>query len=235
MIIDSSSMLKSLNEFFHDFDWLSFFSRYTRTSKFSDRLYIRIEDESIQMFNASVNWWMTIDSRTSFIALRIAMNRWIIVDDKAFISIMRKYASKTSNVSIKSSKFIELFNVLKIICRVDFESISNIFATMIAYTWERDSWYRSIVFIEWWVSTKTMLTLIFILTAYCLNSRTINCLFAFDVIISSDSRYVSIQQTRSWFHTCRAMIFFNYLSIWKRTVSFITCRIDLLTSDLTSR
>jgi hypothetical protein len=235
MIADSSSTLKSLNESFHDSDWLSFFSRYTRTSEFSDRLWIRIEDESFRVFNASINWRMTIDLRTLFIALRIAMNLWMIIDDETFISIMRRYVSNTSNVSIKSSRFIESFNVLKIICRIEFESISNIFATMIAYTRRRSSWYRSIISIKWWVSTKTVLILIFILTAYCLNSRTINCLLASDVIRSSDSRYVSIQQTRSWSHTCRAIIFFSHWSAWKRIVSFIKCRIDLFTSDLISR
>jgi hypothetical protein len=164
--------------------------------------------------------------------LRIAINRWMIVDDEAFISIMRKYASKTSNVNIKSSKFIESFNVLKILDRIEFKSISNNFATMIAYTRRRDSWYRFIYSIEWWTSTKTMLILIFILIAYCLNSFTMNWLFAFDVIRLKDSRYVSIQQTRSWSYTWRAIIFFSYLSTWKRIVSFIKCRIDLLTSDL---
>jgi hypothetical protein len=145
--------------------------------------------------------------------LCIAMNRWMIVNDETFISIMRKYASKTSNMRIKSSRFIESFNVLKIICKIEFESISNIFATIITYTRRRNSWYRFIISIEWWVSTKTMLTLIFIFAAYCLNFRAINYLFAFDVIRSNDSKYVSIQQTRSWSHTCRAVIFFNYLSI----------------------
>jgi hypothetical protein len=232
MITDSSCTLKSLNEFFHDFDWLSFFSRYTRTSEFSDKLWIRIEDESFRVFNASFKWRMTFNFRSSFIALRIAMNRWIIVDNETFMSIMREYASKTSNVSIKSSRFIESFNVLKVICRIEFESNSNNFATMITYTRRRDSWYRFIISIEWWVSTKTMLILIFIFAAYCLNFRTINCLLASEVIRSKDSKYVSIQQTRSWSHTCRAVIFFNYLSIWKRIVSFITCRISLLTLDL---
>ncbi len=232
MIVDSSFMFKSLNKFFHDFDWQSFLSRYTRTSKFNVRLWIRIEDKSFRVFNALFSWQMTINLRTSFIVLRIATNRWIIVDDETFISIMRRYALNTNNVNIKSSKFIESFNVLKIICRIEFESISNIFATIIAYTRRRDSWYRFIISIKWWVSTKTMLILIFIFAAYCLNSRAMNCLFAFDVIKSKDSRYVSIQQTRSWFHTCRAIIFFNHLSIWKRFVLFITCRIDLLTSDL---
>jgi hypothetical protein len=170
--------------------------------------------------------------RTSFIALRIAMNCWMIVDDETFISIMRRYASNTSNVNIKSSRFIESFNVLKIICKIEFELISNNFARMIAYTRRRDSWYRFIISIVRWALTKTMLILIFILIAYCLNSLTMNCLFAFNVIRSSDSRYMSIQQIRSWFHTCRAIIFFNHLSIWKRIVSFITYRIDLLTSDL---
>jgi hypothetical protein len=175
---------------------------------------------------------MTFNFWTLFIALRIAINRWVIVDDETFISIMRRYASKTSNVKIKSSRFIESFNVLKVICKIEFESISNIFATMIAYTRRRNSWYRFIISIEWWVSTETMLILIFIFAAYCLNFRTINCLFASDVIRSRDSRYVSIQQTRSWFYTCWAVIFFNHLSIWKRIVLFIICRIDLLTSDL---
>jgi hypothetical protein len=159
----------------------------------------------------------------------------MIVDDETFISIMWKYASNMSNVSIKSSKSIESFSVLKIICKLEFESISNNFAKMIAYTWRRSLWYRSIILIEWWISRETMLTLIFILTAYSLNSRTINCLFASDVIKSNDSRYISIQQTRSWFHTCRTIIFFNHLSIWKRIVSFIKCRIDLFTSNLISR
>jgi hypothetical protein len=196
MIAESSSTLKSLNESFHDFDWLSFFSRYTRTKEFSDKLWIRIEDESFRVFNASFSWRMTIDLRTSFIVLRIAMNRWVIVYDETFVSIMREYTSKTSNVSIKSSKSIESFNVLKIICRIDLESISGIFETMIAYTRRRDLWYRSIISIEWWISTETMLILILIIIAYCLNSRAINCLFTSDVIRSSDSRYVSIQQTR---------------------------------------
>jgi hypothetical protein len=187
------------------------------------------------MFNALFNWRVTINFRISFIALRIAMNRWMIVDDETFISIMREYASKTNNVQIKSSRSIESFNALKVICRVEFESISSSFATMITYTRRRNSWYRSIISIEWWVSTETMLTLIFILIAYCLNFRAINCLFAFDVIKSSDSRYVSIQQTRDWFHTCRAIIFFNLLSLWKRVVSFTKCRIELFTSDLISR
>jgi hypothetical protein len=158
MIADSSFMFKSLNKSFHDFDWLSFLSRYTRILKFSDRLWIRVEDESFRMFNASFNWRMTFSFRTSFIALRIAMNRWVIVDDETFISIMREYASKTSNVNIKSSKFIESFNTLKVICKVEFESISNNFATIIAYTRRKDSWYRFIISIEWWVSIKTMLT-----------------------------------------------------------------------------
>jgi hypothetical protein len=184
------------------------------------------------VFNASFLWRMTINLRTSFIVLRIVINRWINVDDETFISIMRRYASNTNNVNIKSSKFIESFNVLKVICKIEFESISNNFATMIAYNRRKNSWYRWIISIEWWVLTKTMLILIFILTAYCLNFRTINCLFLFDVIKSSDSRYVLIQQTRSWFHTCWTVIFFNHLSTWKRIVSFITCRIDLLTSDL---
>jgi hypothetical protein len=140
---------------------------------------------------------MTFNFRTSFIVLRIAMNRWMIVDDEAFISIMRRYVSNTSNMNIKSSKFIESFNVLKVICKIEFESISSNFAMMIAYTRQRNSWYRLIISIKWWALTKTMLTLIFIFVAYCLNSRTINCLFAFDVIRSNDSRYVSIQQTRN--------------------------------------
>jgi hypothetical protein len=140
---------------------------------------------------------MTFNFRTPFIALRIAMNRWMIVDDETFISIMQEYASKTSNVNIKSSNFIELLNVLKVICKIAFESISSNFATMIAYTRRRDSWYYSIISIEWWTSTKTMLILIFILIAYCLNFLTMNCLFASNVIRSSDLRYVSIQQTRS--------------------------------------
>jgi hypothetical protein len=235
MIADSSFTFKSLNESFHDSDWLSFSSRYTRTSKFNERLWIKIEDESFRMFNASFNWQMTFNFRISFIALRIAMNRWMIVDVETFISIMRRYASKTNDVNIKSSKFIESFNVLKIICRIEFESISSNFATMIAYTRRRDSWYRFIISIEWWASTKTMLILIFIFAAYCLNSRAINCLLASDVIKSNYSRYVLIQQTRNWFHSCRAVISFNHLSIWKRIVSFITCRIDLLTSDLISK
>jgi hypothetical protein len=235
MIADSSFMFKSLNESFHDSDWLSFLSWYMKTSEFNDRLWIKIEDESFRMFNASFNWRITCSFRISFIALRIVMNRWIIVDDETFISIMREYASNTSNVSIKSSKSIESFNVLKIICRVEFESISSNFATMIAYTRRRNSWYHFIISIEWWISTKTMLILIFIFAAYCLNSWAINCFFAFDVIRLKDSRYVSIQQTRSWFYTCRTVIFFNHLSIWKRIVSFITCRIDLLTSDLISK
>jgi hypothetical protein len=175
---------------------------------------------------------MTFNFRTSLIVLRIVMNRWMIVDDETFISIMRRYASKTSNVNIKSSKFMKSFNVLKVICKIEFESMSNNFATMIAYTRRKNSWYRFIISIEWWVSTKTMLILIFILIAYCLNSRAINCLLAFDVIKSRNSRYVSIQQTRNWFYTCRAVIFFNHLSTWKRIVSFITCRIDLSTSNL---
>jgi hypothetical protein len=175
---------------------------------------------------------MTFSFWTSFIALRIAMNRWMIVNDEIFISIMRRYASKTSDMNIKSSKFIKSFNVLKIICKVEFKSISSYFATMIAYTRRKNSWYRFIISIEWWTSTKTMLILIFILIAYCLNFLTIYCLFAFDVIRSSDSRYVLIQQTRSWFHTCQTIIFFHYLSIWKRIIAFITCKIDLLTSNL---
>jgi hypothetical protein len=159
----------------------------------------------------------------------------MIIDDETFISIMRRYASKMSNVKIKSSKFIESFNVLKVICKIEFESISNNFATMIAYIQRKNSWYRFIISIKWWVSTKTMLILIFIFAAYCLNSRAINCLFAFNMIKSNDSRYVLIQQTRSWFHTCRAIIFFSHLSIWKRIVLSIKCKIDLFTSDLISR
>jgi hypothetical protein len=178
---------------------------------------------------------MTFSFQISFIVLRITMNRWVIVDDETFISIMRKYASKTSNVNIKSSKFIESFNVLKVICKIEFESISNNFATMIAYTRRRNSWYRFIISIEWWISTKTMLILIFIFAANCLNSRATNCLLASDVIISRDSRYASIQQTRNWFRTCRAIISFNHLSTWKRIASSIKCRIDLFTSDLISR
>ncbi len=159
----------------------------------------------------------------------------IIVGDETFISVMREYAPNTTNVSIKSSRSIESFNVLKIICRIEFELTSGVFATMIAYTSRKYSWYRWIITIDWWVSTKTMLTLIFILNAYCLNSRAVNCLLASDAIRSSESRYVSIQQTRSWFYTCRAIIFFNHLSAWKRIVSFIKCRIDLFTSDLIFR
>ncbi len=98
----------------------------------------------------------------------------MIVDHETFISIMRKYASKTSNVNIKSSRFIKSFNVLKVICRVEFESISSNFATMIAYTRRRNSWYHFIISIEWWVLTETMLILIFIFAAYCLNFRAIN-------------------------------------------------------------
>jgi hypothetical protein len=178
---------------------------------------------------------MTFNFRTLFIVLCIAMNCWVIVDDETFISIMRKYALKTSNVNIKSSKSIESFHVLKVICKIEFESISSNFATMIAYTRRRNSWYRFIISIEWWISTETMLTLIFIFAAYCLNSRAINCLFASDVIKSKDSKYVSIQQTRNWSHTCRAIISFNHLSIWKRIALFIKCRIDLFTSNLISR
>jgi hypothetical protein len=178
---------------------------------------------------------MTFNFRTSFIALRITMNYWMIVDGETFISIMRRYASKTNNVNIKSFKFIESFNVLKVICRIEFESISNNFARMIAYTRRRNAWYRFIISIEWWVSTKMMLTLIFIFAAYCLNSRATNCLLAFDVIRSKDSKYVLIQQTRNWFYTCRAIISFNHLSAWKRIILLIKCRIDLFTSDLISR
>jgi hypothetical protein len=159
----------------------------------------------------------------------------MIVDDETFIFVMREYVSNTSNVNIKSSEFIESFNILKLICKIEFESISNNFATMIAYTRRKDSWYRFIISIKWWILTKTILTLIFILIAYYLNSRAINCLLAFDVIKSSDSRYVLIQQTRNEFHTYHAIIFFNLLSIWKRVVSFIKCRIDLFTSNLISR
>jgi hypothetical protein len=111
--------------------------------KFDDHWFI------VRVFNASFNWRMTIDFRISFIALRITMNRWMIVNVETFISIMQKYASKISNVNIKSSKSIELFNAYKIICKVDFESISNIFATMIAYSRRRNSWYRLIISIEW--------------------------------------------------------------------------------------
>jgi hypothetical protein len=73
---------------------------------------------------------------------------------------------------------LEYFSIIKrlntkIICRIEFESISNNFATMIVYTRRKNSWYRFIISIEWWVSTKMMLTLIFILIAYCLNFRAI--------------------------------------------------------------
>jgi hypothetical protein len=140
-----------------------------------------------------IYWRITFNLWNSFIALRIAMNRWMIIDDETFILIMRRYASKTNNVNIKSSKFIESFNVLKIIYKIEFESSSSNFATMIAYTRRKNSWYRFIISIEWWILTKTMLILIFIFAAYCLKSRAINCLLAFNVIKSKDSRYVSIQ------------------------------------------
>ncbi len=188
MITDSSFVLKSLNEFLHDSDWLLLFSRYTRTSEFNDRAWIRIENESFRVFNASFTWRATIDFRISFIALRIAMNRWIIVDEKAFISIMRKYASKTSNVDINSLNSIESFNALNVICSVEFESMSEIFAMMMTYTLRSESWYRSIISIEWCVSIDTVFILMLMLNAYCLNSRAMNCLLAFEIIRSNDSR-----------------------------------------------
>jgi hypothetical protein len=191
-----SSIQFSISIYHYRFSYLSFNtfrSRYTKIEEFNNKSWIRIENESFRMFNASFNWRMTFSFRTSLIALRIAINRCMIVDDETFISIMQKYASKTSNVNIKSSKFIESFNVLKIICKIEFESISNNFATMIAYTRRKNSWYRFIISIEWWISTKTTLTLMFIFAAYCLNFRAINCLLAFNVIRSNDSKYVLIQ------------------------------------------
>jgi GTPase SAR1 family protein len=123
---DWSFTFSRLNEFFHDFDWSSFFSRYTKTEKFNHKIWIRIEDELFRMFNASFNWRMTISFWTSFIALRIATKLWVIVDDETFNSVMREYASNTSNVNIKSSKIIESFNVLKCYVLVSSTSTSHL-------------------------------------------------------------------------------------------------------------
>jgi hypothetical protein len=188
MIIDSSLVFKSLNESFHDSDWLLLLSRYTRTSEFNDKAWIRIENESFRVFNASFTWRTAIDFRTSFMILRIATNRWIIVDERAFISIMRRYVSKTSNVNINSLNSIESFNALNVICSVEFESMSEIFAMMMTYILRSESWYRSIISIEWCVSIDIVFTLMFMLNAYCLNFRAMNCLLAFEIIRSSDSR-----------------------------------------------
>jgi hypothetical protein len=187
-ITDSSFTFKSWNESFHDSDWLTFFSRYTRTLKFSDRIWIRVENESFRMFNASFSWRMMIDFRISFIVLRIATNRWVIIDENAFISIMRKYASKINKMSIKSFESIESFKILNVICNVEFESMFDISAMMITYILRSESWYRSIISIEWCVSIDMIFTLILILKAYCLNSRAMNCLFAFNVMKSNKSK-----------------------------------------------
>ncbi len=140
------------------------------------------------MFNASLNWRMTIDFRTSFIVLRIAKNCWMIVNNETFISIMQRYASKIDKMSIKSFESTESFKVLNVICNVAFESIFENFAMMIAYILRNESWYYLIISIEWYDSIDKIFTLILILKAYCLNSRAINCLFAFDVIRSNDSK-----------------------------------------------
>jgi hypothetical protein len=188
MIIDSSFVFKNLNEFLHDFDWLLLLSRYTKTSEFNDKAWIRIENESFRIFNASFIWRATIDFRISFMILRIATNHWIIVDEKTFISIMREYVSKMSNVSINSLSSTKSFNALNVICSVEFESMSEIFAMMIAYILRNESWYRSIISIEWCVSIDIVFILTLMLNAYCLNFRTMNCLLAFEIIRSNDSK-----------------------------------------------
>jgi hypothetical protein len=107
---------------------------------------------------------------------------------ESFRDVMRRYVSKTSNVNINSLSSAKSFNALNVICNVEFESMFEIFAMMIAYTLRSESWYRSIISIEWCVLIDIVFTLMFMLNAYCLNFRTMNCLLASEIIKSNDSK-----------------------------------------------
>ncbi len=130
-IADSFWMLNSLNGPFHAPDWLFLPSQKTSTDEFNDSSWIRMIVRSFRVFRASFIWRITMNFWTSFIAFLIAIARWLIVDDETFISIIRKYASNTSRVRIKSSNAIESLMTLNVICRAVSESMPELSVVMI--------------------------------------------------------------------------------------------------------
>ncbi len=102
------------------------------------------------------------DSDLIIIFFAIHENKWIqcqIVNQnrERIVSSIWRFRMK-----IESLKSAQSLRVLNVICKVEFESISKIFVMMIACIRRNESWYHLIIFIEWWVSIETMLTLILI-------------------------------------------------------------------------
>jgi hypothetical protein len=96
------------------------------------------------------------------ISFAIHENKWIqyqIVNQNREQIVSSIWRFKVRIESLRSAQSLRVLNV---ICRIEFELISEIFVMMIACIQRNESWYRSIIFIEWWVSIETMLILIFI-------------------------------------------------------------------------
>jgi hypothetical protein len=129
-----------------------------------------------QNFNESLESSMIADSSFTFkslyesfydsdliiISFALHENRWIqcqIVNqnrERVVSSIWR------FRMRIRRIRSAQSLKVLNVICRIEFESISEIFVMMIACIRRSESWYRSIISIEWWVSIETVLILILI-------------------------------------------------------------------------
>jgi hypothetical protein len=140
IIIISSWMLRNLNEFCQDSNLSVLSSRNIKTKKFSDRSWIMMIVDSFRVFKASFIYRDALNSRTSFMIFRIAINRWVMIDEDAFIFVILEYASKTSSVDTNSLRSTKSFNILNFIWSAESRSISNIFAVIISYTQRSESW-----------------------------------------------------------------------------------------------
>jgi hypothetical protein len=180
-------MLRSLYDFFHSSDWLTFSSRNIKTFELSDKSCTTSMNESFFVLIASFIYLVTIFFRISFMIFRIT-TILCVINDETSNSIIREYTSNISKMKINLFESIESLIVLNVICSVRSSWISRILVVMMLYTRLSNSWYRSITFIEWCVSIEMFLTFMLILVAYCLNSRVINYVSTLTKIKSSDSR-----------------------------------------------
>jgi hypothetical protein len=154
----SSSISSNLNDSIH---FLS--SRHINTSELKSRSWIDVIIESFRVFKASTIWRSTRIFLISIIAFSIVIARWIIDEVEKFMTCMRRYVSKISKMSIKSSESTVSLIALTIIWRIiSLLTVDSRFSKIIWYVRRSSMWYLFITSIDQWASTNTALMIIVI-------------------------------------------------------------------------
>jgi len=161
-------------------------------------------------------------------AFLIAFTHCVINSDGASNSTIWGYAPNTNSVKTNPLGPVMSLMALNAICSAMSLLISGILTVIIWYAHYSSLWYCSIMLMELWALTGTPFMLIPIVLAYCLNSLLIKFLPILCVTRSGGPRYILIQHIHNTSYVCLALIFCNYLPVWKCVPSSTICNNGLL-------